>query len=844
MAIRAGSLTSVTLPDQTQWLINFSSLDTAAWSYSSATCNSLPTATLNASFSSGAVSGTIQAPTGAKGTFSFNVVRRGRNGPPSTCLTNSANVQFARLQPAVFDQLALVTKTITGPNISTLKWTIAYAGCTTTSCNASITTKVTDPNDYYDTKYTFGAAFNTNPDLDTEGQLQTVQGGGVSDANYLRTDTYAYFSSTGQAYPSVSGTPAQVRGDLTPISSLLPMSKRTISVNSATYTLTLSSPDSFGYATSAVRAGSATKTDTLAYDHNTTKWILGTLKTKSSAGATEYSAVLDTYEQPTSISKFGRQIESFTYATNGQIATYSDGNGNATTYSQYKRGIPQSIVYANTDAETVTVNDIGQITQWNSAAGFITTYGYDTGGRLNNITPPGYSATTITWTTGTTGWTRTQTRGAYSKVDVYDAFLRSTKTTEPGSRIVTRTYDGNGNTTFVSYPNSTDGVTSAYDSLNRLHSTQDTLGYTTLYTPGANSLQVTDRDNNVTKYSYMEYDEPSAAWPTSIAIPAITNYTTTVARDTWGKPKTISRGSISRTYTYYANQLLENLASSETGTSTFTYDGNGNVQTLKRPDGAVTTNYYDTRNRLYSITYSTNDPSVSYTWNPDNLPAAESRGNVSRSFAYNAGRLLQNEVVTVNGTSYQLSYGYNSDGQVNAFTYPDNTVVSLFPDAYGRPTTLGSGIASGITYYENGAIHFFNYGNGISHTLTLDARQLPKEVAEPGVDDITYAYDGMGFPKTISNTVGGTDTKTLGYDAANRLTSAVGTEWGSTTYSYDVYDNETQERTGSDTYPFTNDPTTNRLTASPGTTITYDARGNISDSQNMIRPFPMMPQMN
>jgi hypothetical protein len=357
---------------------------------------------------------TFTAPTtGASGTFTFTVTRRGVSGAPSTCLYNSAGVQFAAVQPSVYDVLALTGKTITGPHINTLNWSLAYGGCTSSSCNSSVITTLTDARNY-NTLYTFGAAYNTNADLDTEGQLQSLKSGGKG-SSYLRTDSYTYFTASGHAYPSVSGTPAQVRGDVAPLSTVRPVSSRMTTVDGATYTQTMSNPDSFGFPQTITRTGTNTKTDTLAYDENTSAWILGTVKSRSSAGATEVALTLNSNELPTEIDRFGRRDKTFSYNNDGTVASVMDGNYNTTYYYNYKRGIPTQVNHP-IGQETVTVDNLGHITQWNDALNYITGYGYDAIGRLSHITQPGgYNQTSITWTPSASGWTRALVHGNYTK---------------------------------------------------------------------------------------------------------------------------------------------------------------------------------------------------------------------------------------------------------------------------------------------------------------------------------------------------------------------------------------------------------------------------------------------
>ncbi len=812
----SGSLSTVTLPDNSSWAINFATLNSTSWTYSGATCTSLPTPSFNST-----ASGTIRHPTGAAGTFTFTVTRQGRNGAPSTCLSNSAGVQFAAVQPSVYDVLALTKKQITGPGISgTLSWTLAYAGCSSSSCNASKTTTLTDPLSHT-TVYTFGAAYNANADQDTEGQLQSkVSGSGA------QTEQYTYYTASGHAYPSTSGTPAQVRGDLAPLTTLRPTQSVTTTVDGASYTQTMSSPDAFGYPTSITHQGSSSKTDTLTYDHNTTTWVLGTLHGKSNA-ANEWYAYLNSYSQPTIINRFGRQDRSMSYSSDGTMQSITDGASNTTYYTNYKRGIPQSITHAGGGSESLSVNNLGGISNWVDTQSHQTSYGFDNMGRLSSVYPPaGYHSTSISWSTGSGGWTRTETRGNYSKIDTYDAFLHSTKTNENSIRVVTRTFDSDGHTTFTSYPGSTDGITSAYDALGRLKSQTDVDGYSTTYSYGANSLTVKDRNAESTTYNFMNYDGPSTAWPLTISTPIAT---TTITRDSWGKPTNLQRGGVGRGRNYNSNQLLYTTTDPESGTTTYGYDGAANVTSINHNGASTETRGYDARNRLHSITYSTGDPSVAINWRTDGQLDTASRGTVSLTRGYNGASLPISDSYTIGSTTYDLNYGYDLDQHLSSLTYPDNTIINYNPDAFGQPTTSGS-YATGASYYANGAINGFSYGNGIAHTSSQEFRQLPYTVADAGVYSYQYGYDGNANPTSITDQLGGTNTKALTYDAGNRLhTTNASSLWGNATFTYDTQDNLTADSTGSVSYTIDgSNRMSNATIGGVSTALTYDTRGNLS----------------
>lgn len=158
-------------------------------------------------------------------------------------------------------------------------------------------------------------------------------------------------------------------------------------------------------------------------------------------------------------------------------------------------------------------------------------------------------------------------------------------------------------------------------------------------------------------------------------------------------------------------------------------------------------------------------------------------------------------------------------------TYPGSLLVGYAPDALGRPTQAGT-FANTITYYPNGAMSGFNYGNGIVHSMIQNRRKLPiRSVDANGataVLDDTYAYDPNGNvlsmvdnsnAPTIDNRTWGAMAPTV-YDGLDRLVSARSTnQWGSpqagsnynATYSYDPLDNIRTASLGASSYTYAYD---------------------------------------
>src|SRR3546814_15260928 len=90
--------------------------------------------------------------------------------------------------------------------------------------------------------------------------------------------------------------------------------------------------------------------------------------------------------------------------------------------------------------------------------------------------------------------------------------------------------------------------------------------------------------------------------------------------------------------------------------------------------------------------------------------------------------------------SWSLGYSYSDTAALSTITYPDGEPVSYSPNALGQPTQAG-GYALGIYYFPNGGMQTFTYGNGIIHTTTQNARQLPEQSTDTGVFDDKYLYD-------------------------------------------------------------------------------------------------------
>jgi RHS repeat-associated protein len=175
--------------------------------------------------------------------------------------------------------------------------------------------------------------------------------------------------------------------------------------------------------------------------------------------------------------------------------------------------------------------------------------------------------------------------------------------------------------------------------------------------------------------------------------------------------------------------------------------------------------------------------------------------------------------------------------------------VAYAPNALGQPTKAGT-FATGVSYFPNGAIKQFSYGNGIVHTLAQNTRQMPDRSVDaygtdPAVLDDSYDFDQNGNVVAISDGLtGNRGHRTMTYDGLDRLLTTISPMYGvaGTTYSYDVLDNlKTVKALGRDhTYVYANNRLTNVTNTVGGASVIglgYDVQGNLANKNGQLYAF-------
>lgn len=925
------TLQSVLLPDNSTWQFNLSALQAGETFYDPKTdtnpnyvgphCNKQRELPPAGGFN--LRSGTIVHPSGALGTFTFDIRRHGRYEVPLICDEIGTDERFwAGQYPVQFETLALTAKSIshasipyTGgytpvPGTGSYNWTYNYptdpgSNCANRGCVTSgITTKivtVTEP-DGSRAEHTFGVLFGNN-----EGRLLATKKFAAGGTTPLREVVNTYVTTTEVSlypFPAAMGHVLNPRTDTMASAELRPQKKRLTIQDGVTFKWEATSFDLFARPVNTLRGSDVSGTDmpeTTSYFDHYAHWVLGQVSQVAYApvGGSPVVTKQNSYDSATaqlvSESAWGKQRRAYTYAADGTLATVTDGAGvsHATALTDYYRGVPRRVTYADSTFEEAAVNSLGRLTRVTDELGNATQFSYNaTTGKLETVTPPGGDM--VAWTPSQytltqfspSGmglpmghWVQTVQTGNRRKEIHFDALLRPVVTVEWDNALPTemryevRRYDADGRETFRSVPLSvrptdfmtvTQGTATTYDALGRVTRSEQaselgTLLTQTEYLTGF-KRRVTDPRQYATTTTYRAWDEPTYDYP--IQIEGAEGLFVVIQRDLWGYTSRVRRDgtvngasvSVNRRYIYDAYKRLCRVSENESGTTIIDYDAADNVSWKATglplnlsgtqcdretvPASAKTDHVYDVRNRLLSTTYPSGTPGVTQTYHADGALWTISSNGSTWTYEYNKLRLLEKETLDYDGQSTVFDWAYDGLGSVASLTYPDGSVVDYAPDAFGRPTKVGS-YAGTVKYHIDGTLKSFDYGNGVTHAMTQNARFLPARSTDSkgatSVIDFGYAYDANANVYAIVDYLpDALESKQLAYDGQNRLTGI--SNWpllGNASFEYDPFDNLRRMQAGARVFRFGFDATTNRPSSiqnDAGSTLfalDYDPRGNL-----------------
>ncbi|WP_052707758.1 LamG-like jellyroll fold domain-containing protein [Streptomyces rubellomurinus] len=459
----------------------------------------------------------------------------------------------------------------------------------------------------------------------------------------------------------------------------------------------------------------------------------------------------------------------------------------------------------------------GQSTSQVDALGNTVTYTYDLDG--NRVAVAGAA-----YTDPQSGTTITPTSTAE-----YDALGRPVTTViDPTGLKLTRTmrYDQAGNVVQTTLPpsggTSTPTVTNSYDLDGELLATTGPTG-------AVSQSTYDDLGRRITSTQLERY-------------PAAAAYTTTFTWDDAGNQlsSTTPGGGTSKATYNAAGQVLSAIDPAGL-TVRQAYDGLGRAGRVTKADGTTTVTGYDRLGRTVSTTdldtigaavatqYATYDLEGNVLSATDKVATSADIAAHARQFSYNpAGQIVQQVEPVAAGQTITTSYGYDTGGRKTRWTNGKNIPVYYTYNSLGLPEST---VEPPTSAHPTAAESLF--------TTSYDAAGRAVTLTEPGGVVRRRSYDGAGnlTQETATGAEVATPNRTLGYDAAGRLTSA-GT-LGATPDTYS-YNDRGQLLTsagpgGASNYSYNGDSRMTARTDAAGTTsFGYNAAGQVTSATDPL----------
>ena len=302
-------------------------------------------------------------------------------------------------------------------------------------------------------------------------------------------------------------------------------------------------------------------------------------------------------------------------------------------------------------------------------------------------------------------------------------------------------------------------------------------------------------------------------------------------------------------YEYSDRDLMTEEVSEVSGTTTYTFNEHGALETRTDARGIVETRTIDALDRFTLVDYPTDSLDIAYVYDDPGVAfsigrlTAITRNGHSVDYVYDRfGRTTQDG---------QLTYQHDKNGNRTEIGYPGGEVARYTHDFADRQSTLEfeppggpvQSIVSASTYHPSGPVSSIDLGNGLTETRLHHERYHPARItlAPTGggaaLLDWQYTTDDVGNPTFIDDLLGGVD-RAYGYqDNQYYLTQGDG-PWGTLAWSYDRIGNrltEVRDGAAADTYFYQQNTgavgNTAKLTSIQlgigGTTnLSYDAAGN------------------
>jgi RHS repeat-associated protein len=561
----------------------------------------------------------------------------------------------------------------------------------------------------------------------------------------------------------------------------------------------------------------------------------------------------------------GVKLRTLNYGPDGRLTSLTDGSGRTITLSSNVNANSQIVTSPSGGLTTLSTygadGNLASKEEAFSGHSRVTSYQYDSEGRLTQTTKPLGRVETLTYDAAGNITSRTTPKNE-KWTYTFNALNEQTATTAPdGTVIESFTYDALGNLTaatkrdgtVVTYTNNSEGLpltatdsfgttSFEYDADQQLIAQTDPAGRVIrqTYDASGNVISIQNPAGETTQFARNSLDQlvqmtaanGSMYGSTYDAFGRLTAFTDTAGR--------------TRNYQYDAANRLVKFVDRANRSATYGYDPDGNVATITYTDGDVQTGTWDPVGRLVSLTDA--DTIVERTYNDaDDLVSERTRGNngvalpdVTVSYTTDA----DGQRISSSGPAGGIAYAYDSRGRLSSLQDNASGVFTFTYDATDRLTGLSrpNGVNDVLSYHEsNLTARDASIGGSIraraeyaldslgrhtsltdldgGHMFTHDLADRLTSATHPAASGLaaeSFAYDTVGNRTSWA----GSPSGSVSYDAGMQLKSD-----GTNDYTYDAEGRLTQRRnrsTGDVTrYTWSDTGRLTSLTAPSGTTSTY-----------------------
>lgn len=514
------------------------------------------------------------------------------------------------------------------------------------------------------------------------------------------------------------------------------------------------------------------------------------------------------------------EVTRFAYDANGNQTNMVDSLGRTYTYLFDALNRQTRVIFPDNTSEHTGYDALDRKVALTNQANIVTRFGYDRLGQLLAVTN-GFGSGTVTWAR----YAYDQVGNQTNQVDAlnrqtrfeYDALGRRSRTVLPGSQAEGFAYNALGGV--IRHTNFNGNIiTNQYDALNRLTNKSSVNGYQIRFAYSTTGLRTNMVDvSGTNSYTYDLRDR--------LLTKATPQGTLTYAYDLFGNLQSIE-SSIANgaklNYSYDVLNRLTNVVDRFANNTFYTFDGVGNLQTVRYQNNVTNTYTYNALNRLTNITARSSAgiiASFAYRLAPagNRTNLIENINGVARTNAWQYDPLyrLTNEVITSSSPVGAISYRYdavsnrtnrtssvtgvstvnssfNSNDQLTTDTYDNNgntTASGGIPYAYdveNRLTNYNSGAATFV--YDGDGNRVRKTAGGVTTHYLVDDRNPTgyAQVLEERTSTATNLYSyGLDL---ISRRQSDGTTHFYGYDGnGNVRYLAAANATVSDTYAYDAF---------------------------------------------------------